>query len=133
MTNEPCLHIEFRMTGTPALRRNGFLSNANLLFDHRAFWQPRLRFYEFDLSKLGRLVHNMQTRKRGQTGSRRRGPWLDRHGFDQDLIIGAITFRSSSVQQVLDDYPAARSYLRELDMSHWLPASSGKAPTHIYD
>lgn len=87
-----CLHIEWR-----TYRRGGVLSlgvgtiDDLLDFDHRAFWQERLRLSRFDVAKVGR-VHNNWV----QNNSTRRRPWIERHGrlsYDRDRTVGGILAR----------------------------------------
>jgi hypothetical protein len=46
---EYCLHLEWRLNRLRAVRAAGIETGQDLLkFDHRAFWQKRLRLYEVD-------------------------------------------------------------------------------------
>lgn len=55
----PCYHLEWRFQSHKAIIALGILSIDDLLFfNHRAFWETKLRLYEIDLVKLGkRLAH----------------------------------------------------------------------------
>jgi hypothetical protein len=63
-----CLHLEWRAKGSRATRALGINSPVDLLrFDHRAFWQNRLRLYDVDRQKLGLMVRNWSTGRRHRT------------------------------------------------------------------
>jgi len=66
ITGEPdCLHIEWRTTRARATRATGIESVGDLLvFDHRRFWQKRLRLYDVDCDKLGLMMANRSEGRR---------------------------------------------------------------------
>jgi len=54
-----CLHLEWRLKGLRAVRAARINSGSDLPeFSHRSFWQNRLRLYDVDFARLGRLVRN---------------------------------------------------------------------------
>jgi hypothetical protein len=54
-----CVHLEWRLNGLKAVRNAGIESGQDLLeFNHRTFWQKRLRLYDVDRRRLGRLIRN---------------------------------------------------------------------------
>ena len=69
----PCLHFDWRIKGSSALRRAGFSSVADLLrVDHRTFWLTRLIMYELTPDQLGRRYHQSYT----PASRNRRTPWI---------------------------------------------------------
>jgi hypothetical protein len=63
-----CVHVECRLNRLKAVRAAGIKSGQDLLqFDHRAFWQERLLFYDVDRGRLGRLLRNYVTGRRRRT------------------------------------------------------------------
>jgi hypothetical protein len=63
-----CLHLEWRLNGLEAVRNVGIESGQGLLeFNHRQFWQKRLRLYDVDRHQLGRLINNRLNRTRRRT------------------------------------------------------------------
>jgi hypothetical protein len=101
-TGEPnCLHVEWRLNGLRAIRAAGIKSGQDLLeFDHRAFWQDRLRLYMVNRRKLGRLLRNRLN------GTRRRTPEIlrrGRYGYDVEGRTGEACARSfETVQELID-------------------------------
>jgi hypothetical protein len=124
-----CLHGEWRTKGRSTLCREGIPSISELLrLDHRAFWQKRLRLYQVDLDKLGRLysIHFLGQQRR------RRGPHIKFYGslaLNVDRAYGSLMVRScGSVQEALAIYRKhfnIRSCLKEIDISHLLPGKHG--------
>ena len=106
---EFCCHLEWRISGRPAVRAAGFESLVDLLeFDHRAFWEKKLRLRAIDKQKLGRICTRTRRRKPGCKKSTPGQP------VDIDAIAGAAVIRASttpnpspmrphgSVQEVID-------------------------------
>jgi hypothetical protein len=63
-----CLHLEWHLNGLKAVRAAGIESGQNLPgFNHRAFWQKRLRLYDVDRQRLGRLIRNQIGGKRSRS------------------------------------------------------------------
>lgn len=51
-----CAHIEWRACGTDGMRRAGVTRDWDMVgFDHRAFWEKRLRLAAVDFGKLAQL------------------------------------------------------------------------------
>ena len=83
-----CNHLEWRITGKRSAGSAKLSTFGEILyFDHRAFWQRKLRLYDVDLSKLGRAYL--------KTG--RRTPWIEEwlpgRPFDMDRKIGQLVAR----------------------------------------
>lgn len=84
------LHVEWRANGVGAVRAAGIERLRDLIgFDHRAFWQQRLRLFEVDRGRLGRIV----------TRSTRRGAWVatDWQGnrYDRDAWGGLVVLHAA--------------------------------------
>jgi hypothetical protein len=126
ITGEPCVHVEWRAKGVPALRRAGIHSIRDLLdFDHRQFWRDRLILCEVNRRGLGRRYNNW-TRK-----SRRRAPWVIRYAggfsYDVDLRAGSIIARACGTTQGVIDHCGKHFNVRPCltritDIDHLLPA-----------
>jgi hypothetical protein len=124
MTGElGCLHFDWRIKGADALRRSGIASIDDLLaLDHHAFWRERLRFYDLDLERFGRLSRN------SKNGSKRRSPWIinrPNYRCNVDWRLGYILFDNAgrSVQNVVSKYRKQldiRSCLIRLSVDHLL-------------
>lgn len=102
-----CLHLEWRLNGSRAVRAAGIESGRDLLeFDHRQFWQKRLLLFDVDRRRLGRLIRNQIT------GRKRRAPEILRtEGFyvNLDGRTGEVYGRShDTVQELIDQL--GRSY-----------------------
>ena len=97
-----CLHIEWRLNGLKAVRAAGIGSGQDLPeFDHRAFWQKRLRLYVVNRRRLGRLLRNHVT------GKRRRTPEIYQSGtyrVDIEGRTGEVYVRAyDTVQELIDE------------------------------
>ncbi len=127
-----CVHLDWRVAGGAALRRNGIHSLRDLLdFNFREFWERRLRICSLDLRSLGRMHCNRNN------SVKRRGPWIqfDRNGtfaYDFHLRTGSIIVRASgSTQAVIDRY---RKYFEvnrcviTHNVRHLLPREDGRSP-----
>ena len=69
ISDEPCVHICSRTKGHVAMVRN-YLHTLGcwIRLDAHAYWQQRLKLYDVDYARLGRLVHNWQHNSRRRTG-----------------------------------------------------------------
>ena len=72
ITGQPSVvHHEWRAASAHAVQAAGISSPADLVgFDHRAFWERRLKMVEVDLERVGRLLRNRNE------GTRSRAPRL---------------------------------------------------------
>ncbi len=86
-----CVHLDWRINGVEALQRAGIRSVQDLLnFSHYGFWKKRLRCYEVDTKKLGRVYHERVL------GKGRRRQWISRTNgvtYDYDSRAGYAIFR----------------------------------------
>ena len=114
-----CMHLEWRMQGSAALRQSGIHSFRDLNnLDPRQFWAKRLKLRDIDSRALGRMYHN-QNRP-----VKRRRPWII-SGYDLDAAAGSVIVRAlGSTQAVIDRYrqmlPVNRT-LRTLETGYLLP------------
>ncbi|MGB6663109.1 MAG: hypothetical protein WBE90_29495 [Xanthobacteraceae bacterium] len=94
-----CLHLEWRLNGLKAVRAAGIKSGQDPLeFEHRAFWQKRLRLYTVDRRRLGRLLRNRLTgtRRRSSRTYQSSPRWMDSR-------TGEVYARSyDTVQELID-------------------------------
>ena len=110
ITGQPSVvHHEWRAASAPAVRAAGINSPADLVgFDHRAFWERRLKMVEVDLERVGRLLRNRNE------GTRRRAPrqvanWRGRR-VNRDQKWGGVLGRAvdlggtGTVQDFLDQW-----------------------------
>jgi hypothetical protein len=125
---EPCVHLEYRLAGNPALTRANLATFADWLnLDEREFWRERLYLCDVDLARLGRLLHNQET------GKHRRGGW------EYDRLTGFHAFAGvdRSVQKLIDTYRRqidVHSCLIEYDNTELLPDYSSQNNTRLlYD
>lgn len=122
-----CCHIEARYQGIVALRKIGIHTPSDWLsFNHRAFWQKHLRFYEIDLTRLGRWYDNRRTGHRRQRGRRHLS---GNYCYNVDRATGSVLFRNfgrhATEQEInvqrLVDYFGRGPFLRLIDPSGFLP------------
>jgi hypothetical protein len=131
-----CEHVEWRLSGTRALRRAGISSLNDLLeLDHRQFWAERLPMRTVNLDTLGRLYCNHVLGK-----GPRRGPWIEFFGpkksirFDYHGRTGYVVSQtcgsrqagtSATTQALIDEWRSKFEVgrcLEALDVEHLLPA-----------
>jgi hypothetical protein len=125
ITGEPfCVHLEWRLKGSIALRRSRLDSIADLTnLDHREFWEPWLLFYTADPRCLGRSYHNHFK------GTNRRTPWFQENGifrYDNDLRMGSLIMHAWPMQQIIDIYRKKFDISRclvPIEIGHLLPQS----------
>ena len=135
ITGEPyCLHVEWRTKGARAVRGMGIYSPADLVnFDHRAFWQKRLRLVDVDPEQLGRLVRNRHDGGKSRTPKFQTRKW-DGLRWNTDEYYGRAMLHScDSMQELLDkygtDYRIAR-IITSIPNEGWLPASEVDQSDH---
>lgn len=113
-----CLHFEWRANGGKALRSAGISSPSDLVgFDYRRFWLPRLKLFEVEPIKLGRLLRKNGWRSRPAIESRVK---LERR-------LGSIVINgSSTIQELVDQYRVypVRRILKPISTRDWLPKGS---------
>ncbi len=118
-----CLHIEYRICSTRAVRDIGIASIADLLaFDFRAFWQKHLVFRDVDIERLGR--HSLNKR----FGTRRQEPGPDDRRTGQVIWRARACDRSGThcVQALIQNYGSG-PFLKSIAVGHFLPSASQNA------
>jgi hypothetical protein len=120
-TNKPCVHCCYRMRGHPMLVRHRLATLEDWLrIDYSALFAAILLFADLDFERLGHLLRNEQSRRKGRSGghsrSRRQsdydeGLWhFERYGRirkrERDHIgkLRSVDSGYWSVQQYLDQY-----------------------------
>lgn len=96
-------HVEWRIKGSPALKRQKLESLIDLLnLDVRQFWAKRLSLQKVSLVKLGRAQQNFQRK------TNRRGDWIIKRGrfaYDIDYRTGCTLMHTfGSVQSLIDEW-----------------------------
>lgn len=95
-----CVHLEWRMR-LDGIKSLHLTAEQLIRFDHFAFWERRLLFFDVDRRELGRLCHNRLKR------SKRRGAWITQfrsYSYDHDVRAGATIFHVlRSTQSVIDE------------------------------
>ncbi|MFZ0846153.1 MAG: hypothetical protein WAM62_10205 [Pseudolabrys sp.] len=102
MTGElNCLHLEWHLKGLKAVRAARIESGRDLLdFNHRLFWQKRLRLYDVDRRRLGRLIRNRITGKKRRTCEIKQS---DRYSVNIDGRTGGHISRAhETIQELID-------------------------------
>jgi hypothetical protein len=96
-----CLHLEWRLNRLRAVRSAGIKSGLDLLkFNRRQFWQKRLRLYDIDRRRLGRLITN---RVRGKKSRASKIDQTGRYRVSIDGRTGEVYVRSyDTVQELID-------------------------------
>jgi hypothetical protein len=95
--------------GDKALRNAGLKTGSALVsFDHEPFWKKRLKLFEIETERLGRLI-----RTRGQKTKRRLSPkvvnYRGRFYVNLDQRLGTIlVLGAESVQALVDQYRSFR-------------------------
>lgn len=124
MTGEvDVIHFEWRLNRLKAVCSAGISSARHMLtFDHRAFWQKRLRLLDVSEERLGRLWRNSASGRRRQKPD----PQDARYGH---LLIGCVrTEHGWAVQDLIDEFrlPWFRlEYaLQPLSIEAWLPPAA---------
>ena len=108
-----CLHLEWRLKGLTAVRRAGIESGHDLLeFNHRVFWQKRLRLYDVDRVRLGRMARNKAS------GKKRRKSEIHQSGsykINLDGRTGEVLERAhDTIQELIDKLRASHKIHRAL-------------------
>jgi hypothetical protein len=92
-----CLHLEWRISGTSAVRAVGIGRFEDMTnFDHEAFWQKKLKLFSANSERLGRSFLNHAKQ------SRRRGSWMQEwSGLPKtniDARVGQLMMRASQLE-----------------------------------
>jgi len=125
ITGEPyCLHLEWRLNRLKTVHAAGIKSGRDLLeFSHREFWRKRLRLYDVDKRRLGRLIRNRAE------GTRRRTSKVEQiskyYRINRDGRTGQIYADSyDTVQELIDRLKSLHRINRALipiSNEDWLP------------
>jgi hypothetical protein len=110
-----CLHFEWRANGGKALRSAGISSPSDLVgFDYRRFWLPRLKLFEVEPIKLGRLLRKNGWRSR---------PTIENRVKLENRLGSVVINGSSTIQELVDQYRAypVRRILKPISTQAWLP------------
>jgi hypothetical protein len=118
-----CVHVEWRARGSVAVRAAGIHCPRHVLtFNHRAFWQRRLRLVAIDPGRLGRWLRNRQAPRRQHaiTAADER---------DGRRVIRRLG--NNTAQGLLDAYRGLRIewLLTPLPQDPWLPSPSVRTVT----
>lgn len=113
-----CLHIEYRVTGSAALARQGVVSLEDLtLFDHESFWSKNIRIYQLpSLTELGQLIGKINSINNdiSSTALRKRAnKWKDKFRNDDGDFV---------MHNALLETPKLIRYLKIIPFTEWLNA-----------
>ena len=107
------LHLEWRARTGRAVRAAGIEAGRDLVeFNHRQFWEERLRLYTVDPERLGQWL-----RSKGQKGRSRKATV-------EDLKAGEFAIKSvnNRVQELIDEHKyLVRRALRRISIEPFLP------------
>jgi hypothetical protein len=115
----PCLHIEWRATGSDALAQLGIVTLADLIhFDYQQFWDKHISIYRLPKpTNLGRLLAKASGADTNVSGSalrKRAASWITRHSHEYSKFI---------MHNALRDIPdIARRRLETVPFLGWLNA-----------
>jgi hypothetical protein len=103
------VRLEWQACGVRACRAIGLHEPADLLnFDFEAFWQKRLRLYEFDVGRLGQLLRKRDFRRIPTYKDRRVGTMLIRSvepiGCVQDVVAKLGSRAKKALRRVALDH-----------------------------
>ncbi len=119
-----CLHVEWRINRSEAIKRAGITLAGLATFDHHAFWAKRLVMAAVDVSKLGRLCCNrtQHTRLLQRQATNGWGQSFDLHLLTGNIMVHSL--RDTSTQNVIDAYSTkypSRGWLLPFKLGHLLP------------
>jgi len=114
----PCLHIEWRASGSTALADIGIVTLTDLIeFDHRIFWPERLRMYYLprrtDLGRLLAAASGADTVVSGTALRKRAVRWQERHTIKSKFVL----------HNALLECPELKRRLPEVPFWDWLQAT----------
>lgn len=124
VTDQPCVHIEWRMELAEAIKRSSITGTSDLIsMDKKAFLRKRLRLRDLpnyeELRKIGRALHGAGKSRPYKYMHLRRGVKIDR--YPMSATVWAIASQQLgrthgwTVQDVLDAYgPKWARYFRKL-------------------
>lgn len=111
----PCLHVEWRASGSAALVQIGVVSLTDLIeFDHRSFWPKRLCMYQLprktDLGRLLAAASGADTAASGSALRKRAERWQERHTINGKFVL----------HNALLECPELKRRLPEVSFWEWL-------------
>jgi hypothetical protein len=111
----PCLHIEWRATGSAALERLGIVSLQDLIrFNHERFWNKHIRLYELPKkTQLGRVLAELRDdgTNVSSTALRKRATrWIEKFTIGGNFVM----------HNAVRDSPGIKSHLTEKTFAEWL-------------
>ena len=106
----PCLHIEWRATGSAAIEAANLVTLTDLIaFDHKSFWNTRLRMYKLPcLTDLGRLLATASgagTNVSGTALRKRATRWKNRHNINGKFVMHNALKEFSTLAEKLKKIP----------------------------
>ena len=111
----PCLHIEWRATGSVALDRVGITCLEDLIrFDHERFWNKHIRLYDLPKkTQLGRVLAELRgdhTDVSGTALRKRAGRWIERSMIGGNFVM----------HNAIRDKHGIKMHLTEKTFAEWL-------------
>lgn len=111
----PCLHIEWRVSGSPALEGYGIVSLDDLIqFDHPRFWNEHIRLYQLPKpTPLGQLLANACGADSGVSGSalrKRAAQWRNKYSLCENFVM----------HNAIRETPGVEKKLKTIAFSAWL-------------
>lgn len=111
----PCLHIEWRTSGSRAAQLLGIVSLGDLVrFDHQCFWDAHVHLYKLPKkTQLGRVLAGLRDADAEVSGTalrKRATNWQDKWAIDGNFIMH---------NAVLDE-PGIRNHLTKETFAEWL-------------
>lgn len=106
----PCLHIEWRASGSAALVQIGVVSLTDLIkFDHRRFWSEHLRMYQLprktDLGRLLAAAGGADTAVSGSALRKRAERWQERHSIKGKFVLHNALLECPELKRRLPEVP----------------------------
>ncbi len=120
----PCLHIEWRATGSASVAALGIVSLGDLIqFDHHAFWDRHVRMFEVPAkpTALGRLLAKAAGADVDVSGTalrRRAARWMAKHSVDGKFVM----------HNALRATPKLVPMLNSMPFSVWLEQITASVP-----
>ena len=116
----PCLHIEWRATGSATVELLGIFSIADLIrFDHERFWNEHIRMYQLPKpTELGRLLAGASGQEINVSGSalrKRATKWRanQQHNIDDIFVMHNALLNTRKIN----------SHLKKVSFTDWLKAT----------
>ena len=120
VASSPCMHIEVRLSGSPALEHEGIACLKDLIhFDHQAFWERSLRLYQLpkNNTELGRHLASASGDDPNVSGSalrKRASRWRERH-----TIVDGVR-EVFVMHNALINTPNLKKTLHKISFAEWL-------------